>query len=153
MIAKTWQRGSTFQKVLALLIPILLFRFLFSATVGLIDDEAYHWSWAKELSSSYFDHPGMVAWLEAISTALLGDTELGVRLPSFLCYVATLALAMHLAWDLFDEWAAYFVAVMMLFSPLWGVGGYVASPEPIFMMFWTAAAWVFWQGVREDEKR
>lgn len=153
MIAKTWQRGSTFQKVLALLIPILLFRFFFSATIGLIDDEAYHWSWAKELALSYFDHPGMVAWLESVSTALLGDTELGVRLPSFLCYLTTLILAMNLAWDLFDEWAAYFVAFMMLFSPLWGVGGYVASPEPIFMMFWTAAAWVFWQGVREDENR
>ncbi len=153
MLAKTWKQTSTFQKALVLFILVLALRILFSLTVGLIDDEAYHWSWAKELALSYFDHPGFVAWLEALSTAAFGDTLLGVRLPSFLAYVGTIVVAWRLAWELFDEWAAHFVAVLMLFSPLWGIAGYVASPEPIFMFIWISAAWVFWQGSKPDEDR
>lgn len=121
--------------------------------VGLIDDEAYHWSWAKELALSYFDHPGMVAWLEALSTELLGDTLLGVRLPAFLCYVGTILVAWRLTWELFDEWAAHAVGFLLLTTPLWGIAGYVASPEPFFMFLWVLAAWIFWQGSREDDDR
>lgn len=150
MIAKTWHKGTSFQKFLALLLPIIIFRFIFSTSVGLIDDEAYHWTWAKELALSYFDHPGLVAWLEAISIGTFGDSEGAVRLPAFLAYLMTLGFAMHLARTLFDEWAAYALAGLMLFTPIWGIGGYVASPEPFFMMFWIMASWVFWQGVRED---
>jgi dolichol-phosphate mannosyltransferase len=153
MLAKTWKRTSTFQKALALLLPLLILRLLFIFNVGLIDDEAYHWSWTKELSLSYFDHPAMIAWLEALSTRLFGDTEFGVRLPAFLCYLVILITSWRLAWELFDEWTAHFVGFMVLLSPLWGIAGYVASPEPPFMMFWILGAWVFWQSAREDDLR
>lgn len=150
MLVKTWKRTSTFQKALALFVPILLFRIVFSLTVGLIDDEAFHWSWSKELALSYFDHPGFVAWAEALSTAAFGDTLLGVRLPAFIAYVGTILVAWRLAWEMFDEWAAHFVAFLLLFTPLWGLAGYVASPEPFFMFFWISAAWVFWQNARTE---
>lgn len=153
MLAKTWKRTSTFQKALVLFGFIALFRFVVAFKMGLIDDEAFHWSWAKELALSYYDHPGFIAWLEALSTAVFGDTRWGVRAPAFLAYFATLAVAWRLAWELFDEWTAHFVAFMMLFTPIWGIAGYVASPEPIFMFFWVTASWVFWQGCREDDAR
>lgn len=153
MLAKTLHRTSTFQKALALFIPLLILRAVFSLTVGLIDDEAYHWSWTKALALSYYDHPAMVAWLEALSTALFGDTLLGVRLPAFLAYAGTVVVAWRLTWEMFDEWAAHAVAFLLLFTPLWGIAGYVASPEPFFMFFWISAAWVFWQGSRPDARR
>ncbi|MBX2987200.1 MAG: glycosyltransferase family 39 protein [Bdellovibrionaceae bacterium] len=153
MIAKTWKRTTTFQKALALLLPVLLFRIVFMLNVGLIDDEAYHWSWTKGLSLSYFDHPGMIAWLEAITTSLFGDTLLGVRLPAFLCYLGAMVILWRLTWELFNEWAAHFAVFLLLFTPLWGIGGFVASPETPFILCWMAAAWVFWQGCREDDKR
>lgn len=152
-MTKFWQQRTLSQKVGLLFILTLLFRAFFSLNIGLIDDEAYHWSWAKDLQLSYFDHPGMIAWLEAFTTALFGDTLLGVRLPGFLCFVATVTLMYKLTKDLFDEWAAIFVGFIMLWSPFWGFGGYVASPEPPFMLCWVGAAYVFWQGVREDNRR
>lgn len=157
MLIVYWQRLSRSlslsQKVLVLFVLTLLFRLFFSIHVGLIDDETYHWSWAKSLQLSYFDHPGMIAWLEAISTALLGDTYFSVRLPSFLCMTGTLVLLYQLTKDLFDEWAAIFVGFVIFWSPFWGFGGYVASPEPPFIFCFVAAAYVFWQGVREDSQR
>lgn len=153
MIREFWKQQSTAQKVTILFILTLFFRAFFALNIGLIDDEAYHWSWVQDLQLSYFDHPGMIAWLEAITTKIFGDTVLGVRLPGFLCFTGVVVLMYQLTKDLFDDAAAIFVGLILLWSPFWGFGGYVASPEPPFMLCWVAAAWVFWQGVREDDKR
>lgn len=153
MFIDFWKRASATQKAFVLAALSILVRIAFASLVGLADDEAYHWSWTKNLSLSYYDHPGMIAWLEAISTALFGDTRWGVRLPAFLCYLGTLFLSWKLAREVFNVWAAHFTAFLILWSPLWGFGGYVASPENPFMLCWVAAAYVFWQSVREDGER
>jgi 4-amino-4-deoxy-L-arabinose transferase-like glycosyltransferase len=148
-----WKDLPRSQQYFFVFLLVIFLRAVFSLTVGLIDDEAYHWSWSKELMLSYYDHPGMIAWLNWLSTSLFGDTLLGVRLPSYLCYITTVLLSYFLGKDLFDEKAGAFTALMLFFTPFWGFGGYVASPEPPFMLCWIAAAWIFWQGVRPDEKR
>jgi 4-amino-4-deoxy-L-arabinose transferase-like glycosyltransferase len=153
MFVEFWKKSSTLQRAWIFFGLSLLFRLAFASLVGMADDEAYHWSWTKNLSLSYFDHPGMVAWLESLSTALLGDTRWGVRLPSFLCYLGAAYLVWKLTRDMFNVWAANFVLFLMMWTPLWGFGGYVASPETPFMLCWVAAAYVFWQGVREDAQR
>ncbi|MCX7978396.1 MAG: glycosyltransferase family 39 protein, partial [Bdellovibrionaceae bacterium] len=143
----------SYKGALFIFLHILALRALFSLTTGLIDDEAYHWSWTKDLMLSYYDHPGFVAWMGKLSTALFGDSLLGVRAFSFLFYSASIVIAWRLARDLFGDWSAHFTAFMLLFTPLWGLGGYVYSPEPFFVFFWVSAAWVFWQGVRPDPDR
>lgn len=153
MIVEFWKKSNSLQKALILFGISVLFRIFFASAVGLADDEAYHWSWTKNLSLSYYDHPGMIAWLEAFTTALFGDTRWGIRLPSFLCYLATAFLLWKLARDVFGIWAAHFTVFLLLWTPLWGFGGYVASPETPFILCWVAAAYVFWQGVREDSRR
>jgi dolichol-phosphate mannosyltransferase len=152
VIREFWKQQTLSQKITWLFLLTLLFRLTFSLNIGLIDDDAYHWSWTKPVQLSYFDHPAMVAWLEGITTWLFGDTILGVRLPSFLCFVGTIVLIYKLTKEIFDQWAALFVGFMILWAPLWGIGGYVSSPEPPFMLCWVAATYVFWQGVREDGK-
>jgi 4-amino-4-deoxy-L-arabinose transferase-like glycosyltransferase len=68
-------------------ITLLGLLFLVSAAtlpvLGLGLDEAYYWYWAKHPDLGYLDHPPMVAWIIALSTALVGDTNLGVRLGGF----------------------------------------------------------------------
>ncbi|HPI41698.1 MAG TPA: glycosyltransferase family 39 protein, partial [Pseudobdellovibrionaceae bacterium] len=134
-------------------IVTFIFRLFFATQVGLADDEAYHWSWAKELQLSYFDHPGFIAWCEALSTALFGDTFFGVRLPAMIFYGLTAFWSWKLTKDLFNEQAAHWVVLIFLWSPFYGFGGHVASPEPPFIFFWILSSWIFWQGVREDEHR
>ena len=152
VIEEFWKSRNNTQKALIIFVLTMIFRAVFSLNIGLIDDEAYHWSWTKDLQLSYFDHPAMIAWLESITTQLFGDTVLAVRLPSFLCFAAIIVIAFKLTQDLFDFSAACFVGLIMLWSPFWGFGGYVASPETPFMLCWMLATWIFWQGVREDGK-
>jgi dolichol-phosphate mannosyltransferase len=147
-----WPAFNT-RKFLYIFIGILILRAVFALSIGFVDDDAYHWSWTQQMDWSYFDHPGMIAWLEKITTSLFGNTRLGIRLPSFVCFSLVVYMSWKFVRDLFDPWAATFMAGLVLFSPLWGFGGFVSSPEPPFMLLWLIATRVFWQGVREDSER
>jgi dolichol-phosphate mannosyltransferase len=102
---------------------------------------------------SYYDHPGMIAWMNYLATSLLGDTVAGIRLTSFVFYTLTIAFSWKLAEELFDRKIAFFVSQLLLWTPLWGFGGYVNAPEPVFFFFWILSAWIFWQGIRPDNKQ
>ena len=66
-------------------------------------DEAYYTLWSRSLSFGYLDHPPMVALLIRASTALFGDSELGVRALSLLLVGAMPALIAFIAWRLFGS--------------------------------------------------
>lgn len=65
---------------LSISLGLLVVRLALAWRLELSPDEAYYWTWVKHPALSYVDHPPMVAWFIRAGTALLGDTELGVRL-------------------------------------------------------------------------
>lgn len=141
------------KNIVKLFVGILVLRAVFALCIGYVDDDAYHWSWTRQMDWSYFDHPGMIAWLERVTTWIFGDTRLGIRLPSFVCFSLVVYLIFKFTQELFDRRAAIFTSGLLLFVPLWGFGGFVSSPEPPFIVLWVLAMMVFWQGVREDSSR
>ena len=92
------------KKLLWIFIGIFGLRAIFALTIGFVDDDAYHWTWTQQLEWSYYDHPGMIAWLEKITTSIFGNTRLGIRLPSFICFSSVIFLTWKLVSDLFDKW-------------------------------------------------
>lgn len=48
----------------------------------LVADEAHYWDWSRNLDLSYYSKGPGVAWSIALSTALFGDHEWAVRLPT-----------------------------------------------------------------------
>src|ERR1700727_1143458 len=71
---------------------LVLLRLVGAAWMPRTFDEAYYWSWSKNLALGYYDHPPGVALVIRLGTMIAGDTELGVRLVSIL-----LALPMSFA--------------------------------------------------------
>jgi len=55
-----------------------------AARYPLTADETYYWVWSKHLAYGYTDHPPMVAWLIALTSAF-GNGPLSVRLPFIVC--------------------------------------------------------------------
>ncbi|MFN8943569.1 MAG: ArnT family glycosyltransferase [Pseudobdellovibrionaceae bacterium] len=137
-------------KVFLFFLIVFILRLIFSFSIGLIDDEAYHWSWAKEASLSYFDHPAMIAWMGWFTTLLFGDTIFAVRLISVLGFCGSCFLLWKITRELFDESSAFFATTLILFSPFFGFGGYVSSPEQPFMFFWLLGVYVFWKYVSDQ---
>lgn len=66
---------------LALIVLSLGVRLVVVATgqIGLVQDEAQYWDWTRSLQWSYYSKGPLIAWIIALWTGLLGDTELGVR--------------------------------------------------------------------------
>jgi hypothetical protein len=88
-----------------IIIGLMLFRLVGAACTPLTFDEAYYWTWSKNLAGGFYDHPPMVAMVIRAGTLIAGDTQLGVRLFSIL-----LALPM--------SWAVYRAAQILFASPV-----------------------------------
>jgi 4-amino-4-deoxy-L-arabinose transferase-like glycosyltransferase len=108
-------------------------------------DETYYWLWGQHLALSYFDHPPLVGWTQALASPL-GWNTIGLRAFVALTLLGDLALlhgfARHLAgaaWrDTFWATAALFLATPIFF----GLTN-LALPDHLLVFFALAAIYGF----------
>jgi 4-amino-4-deoxy-L-arabinose transferase-like glycosyltransferase len=83
-------------------------------------DEAYYWAWGQHPALSYYDHPPLLAWTQGLVHALLGRSELALRLPAALCTVGLVLLGARVAARLAapGRGRVTFAAAALLGSPL-----------------------------------
>jgi 4-amino-4-deoxy-L-arabinose transferase-like glycosyltransferase len=115
-------------------------RAVFAASVELSPDEAYYLAWARAPDWSYLDHPPLVAWLIALSTSLLGESELAVRLPSLICGGALVWLLHRTARVLgADRRSALLASAAASFTLLLSAGAVLATPDAPLSLAWALA--------------
>jgi hypothetical protein len=73
----------------ALIAALTALRAVYAGVMELRTDEAYYWTWSKENTLSFLDHPPMIAWFIRFGTAIFGDTAFGVRFAGLLAMLAT----------------------------------------------------------------
>jgi 4-amino-4-deoxy-L-arabinose transferase-like glycosyltransferase len=124
------------EKMKSLFAFLFATRLFFATQIGVTYDEAYYWSWSKNLALSYYDHPGMVAWLIRISTFIFGDTPLGIRFfPLIFSLLASYAIYI-MATKALNKKAGEWAAVAFQATLLIGVGGILITPDMPLMLFW-----------------
>jgi 4-amino-4-deoxy-L-arabinose transferase-like glycosyltransferase len=82
-------RAPDWRGVIAVIVAMTAMRLVYAHALDLRTDEAYYWTWSKENVLSFLDHPPMVAWFIRFGTAVLGDTNLGVRISGIVAMLAT----------------------------------------------------------------
>ena len=123
-----------------LLGALLILRLLVNLRPTLAPDEAVYWAWSRHLALSYFDHPPMIAWLNWLTTRLLGSTEFAVRLHASIMAVGIVAIVASLAARVIpNPAAAGWVAIIWLVSPLVTGWATIATPDTPTIFFSTAA--------------
>jgi hypothetical protein len=111
---------------------------LVAGRLELTFDEAYYTLWSRSLSFGYLDHPPMVALLIRASTALFGDSEVGVRALSLLFVGAMPAFIALIAWRLFGSAEkAALAALMWIAMPLVLTGAIFVTPDAPLVAFST----------------
>lgn len=108
---------------------------IFIFQLGLTEQEAYYWLWAKNPDWSYFDHPPLQAWVTAILTFLFGDEKWVVRLPA-------LGGAFYVLW-LFYKWTkmkwgkqtAEICCLFLIASSVFTAGSVIALPDSLAVPF------------------
>jgi len=114
---------------------------LLAAFIPPFDDELYYWCWSKELRLSYYDHPGMVAYMIRASTAVFGDGLFAIRLPAVLTAVVVTAVL-----DSMCRPSRLLLPILLL--PVSSFGMVVITPDTPFLLF--GALYLRWlMGVHE----
>ncbi|MDQ7842608.1 MAG: glycosyltransferase family 39 protein [Armatimonadota bacterium] len=120
-------------------------RLWLASALPLVDDEAYYWAWAQRPAWGYPDHPPAVAGMIGVTTALLGDTPLGVRFGAVLLAAGTTALVFALGRMMFGASAGLVAAIGFQLIPSFTLGSLFAFPDAPFIFFWILTLWALWR--------
>lgn len=127
-------------------------RLYFAAILGLGDDEAYYWEWARHLAWSYFDQPPMVAFLVWLFASWGGDTELMVRLGNILLSLMATVFAYLWAKDIFEEEKAALWAVLLVsIVPIFALGAIFIFPDGPLGAFWISTLFLLHKALRTQK--
>jgi len=110
--------------------------------LDLYADEAYYWTWSLRPATGYFDHPPMVAWLIAISSAVIPG-EAGVRILFVACGGLAVVFAALVARELSDDRRAPLgAALLAAAAPLLTLTGALALPDAPVEAAYAASTWL-----------
>lgn len=139
----------------AQLAAVTAFRAWFITTLPLSGDEAYHWEWSRHLALGYYDHPGLTAYLIALSTLVFrGSSEFSVRLPAVLLLAGTawvgFAMARRVCLDRGGtipqaERAGLLAGFLLLVVPVFALFSVYMSTDPPVIFFATATLYAFYR--------
>jgi len=134
------------KRVLPFLIAFLTLRLVFWFSTFPNPDEAYYWLWGKHPALSYYDHPPFHAWIQGISTAVLGQSFFILRLPNLLSNAAFFYCYYQISNYLYGKWANdYFwiTTVLILASPLYFLFFSLAWQDHWLITFCLSSSYLF----------
>lgn len=133
-----------------LVLLILSTTFILKCVLGLLlpvaGDEAYYWVWGQHLQLSYYDHPGMVAWLSSL-TNYVPFFPKWFSLRVIFSIISTLTFAVWIQNYLLlrsnevDQKSLILFAVFFFTNPMLGVGGFIVTPDVPLLLFWALSFW------------
>ncbi len=93
---------------------VALLRLILSPFVGLGVDEAHYVLYGINLDWSYFDHPPLVGWSDALFTSIFGVNEFGARFGAILIGFFTSIFIYKLIFDLSKNATTAFISILAL---------------------------------------
>lgn len=125
-----------------------------AAGVELHYDEAQYWEWSQQLDWSYYSKGPLVAWLIALSEALLGHGEGRLRLPAWLAHGALLFVVFRFALDVWrDRVAAWWAVILTLLTPVYFTLGLVMTTDIWLFLCWTSGLWAAYRALIFERPR
>src|SRR5204863_538349 len=101
---------------------------------------------------AYFSKGPGVAYAIRASTAIFGANEFGVRFFSPLLAAGTSLLLFYFARRLFSATAGLWTVLALNLTPIFNVGAFVMTIDPLSIFFWTAAMIAFWFAIERSPR-
>ena len=129
----------------AIAIAFLVIKLVLFVTARPFMDETYYWLWGQHLALSYFDHPPLIGWTQAVAS-LLGWNTVGLRAMVLLTLIGDIALlygfARHLSGEAWRQ--PFWMAVMLLtVTPVFFALTTVALPDHLLLFTSLLAVYAF----------
>lgn len=138
--------------VLALALAVRLVSLWFNST-ELFFDEAQYWVWGKEPAFGYFSKPPLLGWLIGGVTAICGDSEFCIRLPSPLIHTATAFVIFLIGKRLFGSRTGFWSALIYATLPAVTLSSTLISTDVALLFFWALALYAFIRFEKENRIR
>jgi 4-amino-4-deoxy-L-arabinose transferase-like glycosyltransferase len=110
---------------------------------GLAPDEAQYWTWLQNLDWSYVTKPPLTTWAMGLSTAVLGETLVGVKFFALFSQAIVpllgAALAREVAPATLKNSAGWLAFVGLTTLPLVAAGGLMMTPDALLLPLWLGA--------------
>lgn len=145
--------GETQTRLLAGRLPVFLSLILLIATFRLIAlaangtdlymDEAQYWAWSQNLALGYFSKPPLIAWLIHGATAVCGDSEACIRLPSAGLHIVTAVLIYGIAARLYSDEVAFWSGLGYALLPAVSLSSGIISTDVPLLAAWALALFAF----------
>src|SRR5262245_59122472 len=129
------------------IIAITLVRLSLLGTTDLEFDVAHYWMWSQRLEPGYFSKGPGVAFAIRASTMIFGNNELGVRFFSPLLGAGTSLLLFYLGRRMFNAQTGLWAVIGLNATPIFNIGSFVTTIDPLSIFFWVAAMFSFWRVV------
>src|SRR5438105_699644 len=134
------------------IIAITSLRLTLLGTTDLEFDEAHYWMWSQRLEPAYFSKGPGVAFAIRASTMIFGDNEFGVRFFSPLLGAGTSLLLFYLGRRMFNAQTALWTVIGLNGTPIFNLGAFLMTIDPLSLFFWVAAMFSFWRVVETSPK-
>src|SRR5216684_4493385 len=95
-------------------------------------DEAHYWMWSERLAPAYFSKGPGIAFVMRASTAIFGANEFGVRL--------------------FSANAGIWAVLALNVTPIFNIGAFLMTIDPLSIFFWLAAMFAFWLALEQSPR-
>ena len=122
-----------------MIVVTALVRLVWGSVLGLGMDEAYHSLFLRHPAWSYFDHPPMLALVEAVGVSLAGGlvVPITLRVGFVVLFAGSTWLMARLTTRFFGEWAGLLAAFALNVSAYHtaAAGGF-ALPDGPLLFFW-----------------
>jgi 4-amino-4-deoxy-L-arabinose transferase-like glycosyltransferase len=136
----------------ALTLAIAALHLLVAGTVPLSADEAHYALYGLHLDWSYFDHPPLVGWLQAL-VLRFSDSEFALRLWPIVLSALTSLILFHYTRRLFPQdslWLGFFAVALYQSALLFQALGLALVPETPLLFFTLLALLALLQALDGD---
>jgi undecaprenyl-diphosphatase len=134
---------------------VFIFRivYIYICPLQLVPDEAYYWDWSRHLDIGYFSKPPLIAWLNYISTYILGINEIGVRFFAALFGTGSIGIIYLLGKRMFNEEIAIWAAAMCMLTPANAALSFIMTIDSPLVFFGSLTILFLWEAIISQEKR
>ena len=125
------------QATLWLIFASSLLRLFVAGSAGLCVDEAHYALYGLHLDWSYFDHPPMVGWLQALILQF-GESDRALRVSAILLFAASSLVLFRLCDVLFPQdspWLGFISVALMHSAAMLQLIGLALIPEAPLLLF------------------
>ncbi len=149
---KREMRIDTTRAVWLFILALTVIRLSMLWTSDLEFDEAHYWMWSQRLAPAYFSKGPGVAFAIRASTAIFGSNEFGVRFFSPILAAGTSLILFYFARRLFTSTAGMWAVIALNVTPIFNIGSFLITIDPLSIFFWLAAMFTFWLALEQSPR-